>query len=339
MSSKGQEREKILKTLQRTTLFLSKLAHKGAASVGNDDLKALKNLIEALRYWRLKRLTKVLGKLKNSLLSGEDDERLDSGASREVSEAMTEAVFTCKAMKTYLQGRLDDDRIFEELSGRHWKDDELEVIEDLTLVQVGQELQKSDSKGKQLLSFFLDPQEKLLYKTVDSVDPLLPPKKAHMILSPKEQVLKVERALFIPDFPPQRLKLKDSHREAMTQGLSKEVLSFSTDNFKTLIRCYKGFRSNVFAPTDFYTLISYDGAYSTSKDLYLIDQDQSMLRLSLEFNDGAQARFLHHLIYGTFSCIFGKLSAKGPDTVFHPLSIFNEKERKPFLFLAKDIAP
>ena len=333
-----QEQEKILKTLQRATLFLTKIAHRGSASATAEDLKTLKNIIEALRYWHLKRLSSVLGRLRSALVAGEGDEADGKGTGREVSEAITEAIFTCKAVKTYFRGRLDDARIYEELSGKKWKENELEVLEGLKLIKVGEERWQGDTKNATLREFYLAPSEGILYRTDKPIDPLVAPVKSHSDTR-AAQIIAVEKALLVPDFPPQRLIFKDSYTEPLTNELCDQIMTHVPSSFSMLVTRYKGFRSNVFAPTDFYTMLAFNSAYSTLRDLYLVDSENAMLRLDLSFADGAQARFRHHLIYGRFEAIFGRLTVQGPDPVMVPLSVFHHDDRPPFIFLGRDLAP
>ncbi len=337
MTAGSADRDKILKTLQRATLFLTKIAHRGSAAATPDDLKTLKNIIEALRYWHLKRLSIVLGRLRTALMAGESDE-VDGSSGREVSEAVTEAIFTCKAVKTYFRGRLDDARIYEELSGKKWKENELEAIENIHLIKVGEERWRSDGKGITLREFYLDPERGILYRTDSPIDPLVAPEK-NQGDTRASQVIVVDKGLLVPDFPPQRIIFKETYTEPLNEEFVAKVMNFVPNSFSQLVARYKGFRSNVFAPTDFYTMLSFNSAYSTLRDLYLVDSENAMLRLDMSFSDGAQARFRHHLIYGRFEAMFGRLTVQGPDPVMVPLSVFHHDDRPPFIFLSRDLTP
>jgi len=332
-----QDQGKILKTLQRATLFLTDLAGRGCGAATPDDVKKLKNIQEALRYWKLKRLSTVLGGLRTALLAGENDD-VDGQGGREVSEAMTEALFTCKAVKTYFLGRLDDTRIYESLAGHRWNEESLEEVRDLTLVKVSDERRTGDDGTAVLRECYLCPSSGTLYRTDTVVDPLVAPVKQRT--DPNAAHVKVvTRALAVPDFPPQRLILRDVFTEPLTFEMTSKLADHAPDSFGSLVTRYKAFRSNVFAPTDFYTLVRFKSAYSTVRDLYLVDGDNAMLRVDMSFTDGAQARFRHHLVYGRFEMIFGRLTVRGPDPLFVPLSIFHRDDRPPFIFLGRDLAP
>lgn len=339
MNRDATDEARMIRTLARTTMFLADLSTRGYANASPEDQGNLKNIIEALRFWKLTSLARSLTALNKSLAAGETAGEEMAG-DRDVSGRITEAVYICKAVKTYLRDRLEDARIFEGLVGHRWRDEDLEVLEDLRLMPAGEELIEEEGSPPVRHSLYLDMDTGTLYRTETVLDPLSPPEKPAPV-SPSRGVeyLAVKKALLVPDFPPARLRIRESYNEPLPVDGAKDLLRFAPADVETLVTRYKAFRSNVFAPTDYLVFTAFTGAVSAGRDLYLVDPQERMLRLDLRFTGPAPARFRHHLVYGRFEAILGRLSVQGADPVFAPISIFHRDDRPPFTALARDVAP
>lgn len=327
MSLKNADEATILLTVGNATIFLADLSAKGCSDISPDDGEKLLHFSEAFRVWKLVRLSNLFDRLSKEL----------SGDTALIAGTISDAIFTCKAIKTCYKGRLDDVRVQTSLIGRDYKNSDLEKITNVTLIKVGEEVRSASRKHRYLDEYFMEFEGRsTIYKKETRIEPLTAPVKPS--LSPTvTQAIMVERGLLSQDFPPRKIQIKKQSTFPAHPEIIPSIIDQATSDYSLVTTIYKAFRSNLFAPENFYTLIKFHSIYSSGSDIYLTDEAGNMLKLSNEWNNGTRIPFLRKAMYERIEVIFGKVSVRGQNLTFAPLSTIDSKATCQITLLSRDL--
>jgi hypothetical protein len=333
MNFKNADEATILHTVGNATLFLADLSNKGCIDISSDDAEKLLQFSEAFRVWKLIRLSELFDRLNKELVSV--NESSEEGDTTSIASIISDAIFTCKAIKTCYKGRLEDVRVQTSLIGRDYKNSESDKIENVTVIKIGEEICAVSRKHQRLDEYYMEFEGRgAIYKKETRIEPLAVPVKP--TLPPNvTQAIMVERATLTQDFPPRKIQIKKQSIFPAHPEIIPSIIEQATADYSLITTIYKAFRSNLFAPEDFYTLLKFHGIYSSSSDLYLIDEKENMLKVSDDWNGGTQTPFLERAIYEPIDAVFGKVSVRGQDLIFAPLSTINRKATSQISFLSR----
>ena len=198
MNTKTANQTVILNTIGNATRFLTELTVKGCKNISSDASEKILQFSEAFRIWKFHRLALLFDKLSKQLVG--IDENSMKHRKTSISQIISDAIFTCKAIKTSFKGRLTDYRVQNAIMGEGYKNTTFEKINDVTLLKVGEEFRMLNNKYRYIDKYYMEAEGRgTIYKTETRIEPLVAPAKA--TLSPNvTQSIVVEKAFYLTIF-------------------------------------------------------------------------------------------------------------------------------------------
>ncbi len=173
-----------------------------------------------------------------------------------------------------------------------------------------------------------------IYRKETKIEPLQVPKKP--TLTPDiTQAVVVEKGLLSQDFPPRKIHIKKQSTFPAHPEIVPSIIGQASSDYSLLTTVYKAFRSNLFAPENFYTLIKFHSIYSSGNGIYLTDETGNMLKVSDNWSNGTQSAFMHEAMYKSIEAVFGKVSVLGQDLMFTPLSTIDSLATRQIILLSR----
>jgi len=335
LPGKNASEDVILGTVKNATVFLANLSAKGCLNISSDSSEKLQHFSHAFRSWKLVRLSALFDKLRQQLIAV--DENSKDYSDFEIAGTISDAIFTCKALKTAYKGRLDDVRVQTALFGLNEKKAGSEKIDNLSLVKVATEYRNNGKKNRYIDEFFMEPEGRgIIYRQETRIEPLKAPPKSSLAQDVTAMMI-AERGYLCEGFPPRQIVVTRQSVFPAALDIVSSVAEQATSNYKMIGTIYKAFRSNLFAPEVFYSLIKFNAVYSTEDAVYLVDEHNNMLKIADNTYSGNNLSFLNEIIYEKPEAVFGKVSSRGQDLHFSPLTIIDSTASIPIKFLHKNL--
>ena len=238
----------------------------------SETTEKLSHFAEAFRIWKLSRLSNLFDELRKNLIAV--DESTQSGSEYEIASSISDAVFTCKAVKTCYKGRLEDPRVQASLIGKEDRQAVVETVENIPLIKVAEEISCTKKKYSIGNSYFMEVDGRgTVFRHESKIDPLEQPDKPHTKNNITNALI-VGKRLIVSRLPSTKNSL--SQERVLFLQQSRKLNPYAgqvTFKYDILTTIYKAFRSNLFAPEAFYTLVKYHKLYSLKEKLYLVDEN------------------------------------------------------------------
>lgn len=327
---------KTIHLLARVSSLLVRLADEGFESLDPQLDRELANVIDGLRFFRLHRLLRDVSQIRYLLTKDPMRHRL------RVASCLSDARYTCKAVKTALKGRLDDPRIANDVLGKDFEESELAEFENRRLVLVGEQGYGPRSLrvlGQSRKRFFAQLPECTLLCTAEDEEgneneesegpagPLILPQ------------LQVDSYWAVPSFAPQRIRLGRFLDGRIGSEAVAQMVMAAERQYDNATEAHREQRSNVFAPKDWYCLLAFHEAFAANGRLALIDASGHVLPLVEDDPEGCTTALRHLLLEHRPDAIFGSLRLHGHELEFSPLSAMGERLPELGLVLLNRLAP
>ena len=202
--SEAERRESGLTTVDR---LLDELADGGLAGLGPDKVALLSRAADLVRALKLRRLGNLLMALRHAAVR--DRASLEGGG---FARLLADLYTTRRATGAHLAGAAQmDAELAEDLLGRTWRDDELEPVGGLALLEVGA-TRADDGEFRVETSYLADMATGKLYAERQITPSRLraQPKARH------RHLLAVEHALLFPGTATRRIRLQRFRHEPLT---------------------------------------------------------------------------------------------------------------------------
>lgn len=240
MSEAGRDVE----LLSEVTRTLISVCQSGTRAGGKPVAERLRTLAKACQALRFKRLYWILEAL--AVRCSRPDPDMDGPALEELGRLMADARQTCKALKTYLVGRLDDPRLYDDLISSAPADSELEEIEFKSFVSVA-EVESRDGDNCYRQTYLLEPHGGLLLSLRELrtlADGQLT--EPFSELGPSPRIL---RGRIIPSFEPKRLRLESFEPGPLAEvAFRNYVAERVPDTVGGLVEAFRTQREEYLAP-------------------------------------------------------------------------------------------
>lgn len=235
----------------RESLFLAEVARQliaasqaGTQGGGRQTAEGLRKLASGCRALRYKRLYWILEALASRLSKPRSE--MEPDQLEEFGRLLADARYTCKALKSMLQGSLTDLRVQEDLVGSAARPTAPEEIQNRSLIRVG-EAQNQEGEIRYRTTFLLDLTDEQLYSTRSHR-----PVKDGSLASPfpdlgPSPLVRLGRAL--PSFSPQRIQIELHEPGSVHEGRLREFLEYSVpDSLGGLLERFRSVREEYLSP-------------------------------------------------------------------------------------------
>jgi hypothetical protein len=257
-----------LETLDR---LLEELAAGGLLTLGSEKGRLLARAGELVRALKLRRL----GSLVLALQRAATGERAPSLDSRGFANLLLDLYLTRRAVGAHLEGRLSlDPRVAEDLLGKTWREEELEPVAGLELIELSY-TRDSDGEFRIETSYLLDLPTGSLFAERQIMPLRLAsgPKPRH-----RHRVL-VERGGLYPGLEPRRIRLGKVRHAPLAAADVDGVLNRIPDSFADLHRRLLERLRAPFAPPELPVAVRPSALVAREHEVGCIDGEGLFLRL------------------------------------------------------------
>jgi hypothetical protein len=288
--------------------FLVRVGLEGPGAVTLSEVEDFQRLAGAPSLQTSPRLAAQLsaaaGALRAYLSNG------DASSLVEVMELTLDCYYSCRAVKTWLQGKFTDLPALEELFGESRPGRVEETLSGVELIEVGYE-STTNAQGKRTdANYLLELSSGELL--VDRAEAMATAWKPSMRKVSWQNRLVVQTVQVSPGFAPRRVKLSGLRFQPLERADLERASTYARTTITELHKDYRTFRSNFFAPERMPALLVPKGFYIDGETAYLVDKAGHMVLLG-ERPDSNYLRdtFFQALAGGASSLVFGHLVPAG----------------------------
>jgi hypothetical protein len=269
--------------LETVDRLLAELADGGLMSLGPDKAALLAGAGELIRSLKLRRLgNRVLALQRAAAGPATGPPRrgpASTGATLEAAgfaELLVDAYLTRKATGAHLDGRVAlDPRLAEDLLGRTWRDEELEPVAGLELIEVGF-TQTDDGEFRVETSYLADLASGEVYaeRAITPIRLHSAPKARHRLR------LLVDEAGLYPGVAPRRLKLRRVRRAALAAEHVDRLLAAAPVDVSELRRRLVERQQIPFGPVEVATFFRPTALLTRARQVGAVDAAGCFLELA-----------------------------------------------------------
>ncbi len=288
--------------------FLVRVGLEGPSAVTLSEVEEFQRLSGSASLQAAPRLAAQLsataGSLRAFLSSG------DAASLVAVMELTLDCYYSCRAVKTWLQGKFTDLPALEELFGQTRPGRVEETLTGVEFIEVGYESNTSAEGKRTDANYLLElASGEVLVDRVEAVATAWQPSMRKVSWQNR---LLVQTAQVSPGFAPRRVKLSGLRFQPLDRADLERASTYAKGTITDLHKDYRTFRSNFFAPDRMPALLIPKGFYVDGETAYLVDKAGHMVLLG-ERPSSVYLRdpFFHALAAGASALVFGHLLPAG----------------------------
>lgn len=317
------DKEQLLEDIGALSDYLPELALRGGQAMPEDAYDRLRQLCGASSLEAIPKLAEQLDGLcqfVRAYLQSRTPEDL-----AQVVDLLLDCFYTCRAIRTYLQGKFKDDAALEEIFGENRPGRRPARLEARDLVEIGFQSFVTEANIRTDISYLLDLHDGEVYSDTMEIqrDPSKPAERKPF----RKGKVRVRHLEASPGFAPRAVKLSGEREVPFEEGDLRKALGHAKTSIEEVHRQYRTFRSNFFAPERMPILLVPKAFYVEKNTLYMVDRAGKLLTVG-QTNGAPYVRdaFLMGLASETVNAVFGMLSPVDKQMMMVPFGVLGSQD-------------